>query len=112
LFVCQNSSVLRCYFWVFDLIPLINLSVSIPIPLSFYYSFSVVLLLLKSGTRQHCSLFSYLFKIVPEDLARTRQLKESKEIQIGKGKSKNCYSQMISQNSQVTSKSLPKNSYG
>ena len=37
------------YFWVFDLIPLINLSVSVPIPYSFYHYCSVSQLEIRNG---------------------------------------------------------------
>jgi hypothetical protein len=42
-------------------------------------------ILLKSGSRQGCPLFSLLFNIVLEFLARAvRQYKEIKRIQVGK----------------------------
>ena len=51
---------------------------------------------LKSGMRQGCPLFSYLFNIVLEILARAiRQQKDIKGIQIGKEESKYHFLQMI-----------------
>ena len=40
---------MQAYFWVFDSIPLINLSISIPIPYSSYYYCSVVQLEIRDG---------------------------------------------------------------
>ena len=51
---------------------------------------------LKSGSRQGCPIFPYLFNIVLEVLARAvRQQKEIKGIQIGKEDVKYHYLQMI-----------------
>ena len=53
-------------------------------------------ILLKSGTRQGCLPYPYLFNIVLEFLATAiRQHKEIKGIQIGKDEVKLCYLQMI-----------------
>jgi hypothetical protein len=43
------------YFWVFESIPLINPSVFIPIPYSFYYCYSVVQLEIRAGDTSRSS---------------------------------------------------------
>jgi hypothetical protein len=43
------------YFWVFNSIPLINMSVSVPIPCSFYDYCSVVQLEVRGGDSSSCS---------------------------------------------------------
>jgi hypothetical protein len=63
-FLCQMSVGVRVYFRVFDLIPLIHLSVSIPISCSFYYYCSVVQLEVRDSDTSRSSFpiqdhFSY-----------------------------------------------------
>ena len=52
----QVSISVQFYFWVFNPIPLINASVCLPIPCSFYHYFSVVKLEVRDGDSPSCSL--------------------------------------------------------
>jgi hypothetical protein len=63
------------YFWVFNSIPLIYLSVSVPIPCSFYHYFSIVQLEVRVGNSSKSSFivenyFLYLrfFLLIPDEV--------------------------------------------
>jgi hypothetical protein len=77
--LCQKPRICKCrayfYFCIFNFIPLVNLSVSISIPCSFYYYYSVVQLEIRDGDTFRSSFiahdyFSYpgWFFVYPYDI--------------------------------------------